>query len=376
MRLAEQRDALRAQQAALSARGVAQIDGEALQALDTASALQLGLALEQAGAHLRTVELGRFDSRHERVLRQVASSQALASGAIAQPAAAQALPEADVPVAQRGSSRPLTDSPAVRVLSRIGEGVRAAGELLAGHLSWVGLVMAELAALLTGRAQLRAKELATQMSRVCLEAIPVMALVTCLIGLVFAYLLGLQAAQYGANIYVVDGVALGMTREFSPLIVAVVAAGRSGSAIAAQLGTMRLNEETDAIAVLGMPVNQVLVVPRVLALVLAMPALVFVGDVAGISGAAIIAHLMLDITPTTYFARLQDALSMRHVLIGLVKGPVFGFAIAVIACAMSVRGPRDTRTIGANTTSTVVQGIVWVIVLDAVFAIVLQWMDW
>jgi len=257
-------------------------------------------------------------------------------------------------------------------LARLGAIAHAFWLQLSGHVSFLGFVLVELGRALADPRRLRWRELLTQMSRVCVSAVPVIALVTALIGLVFAYLLGLQAEQYGANIFVVDGVALGMTREFSPLIVATIVAGRSGASFAAQLGTMRLNEETDAIRVLGLSIAQVLVVPRVLALVLSLPLLVFVGDIAGLAGAALIADTMLDVTPATFVARLQEALAPRHAIIGLVKAPVFALLIAVIGCRMGMTGPRDTRTIGINTTSTVVQSIVGVILIDALFAVVLQ----
>ena len=156
----------------------------------------------------------------------------------------------------------------------------------------------------------------------------------------------------------------------------MIVAGRSGAAFAAQLGTMRLNEETDAIGVLGLSIAQVLVVPRVLALVLTMPLLVFAGDLAGLAGAALISDLLLDIRPSTFVARLRDSLAISHLVIGLVKAPFFALLIAVIGCRMGMSGPRDTRTIGNHTTSTVVQAIVGVIVIDALFAVLLQEVGW
>jgi len=220
--------------------------------------------------------------------------------------------------------------------------------------------------------RLRVRELFAQFAQVCVTAIPVVALVTFLIGLVVAYLLGLQAEQYGANIFVVDGVALGLAREFSPLIVATIIAGRSGAAFTAQLGTMKLTEEIDAIRTLGLSAEQVLVVPRVIALVVSLPLLVFVGDVFGLMGSMVIADSMLDITPTTFIARLQEALAPKHFVIGLAKAPVFGLFVAIIGCRMGMSVSRDTRSIGLNTTSTVVQAIVAVILLDALFALLFQ----
>jgi phospholipid/cholesterol/gamma-HCH transport system permease protein len=149
-------------------------------------------------------------------------------------------------------------------------------------------------------------------------------------------------------------------------------AGRSGAAFAAQLGSMRLTEETDAIRTLGLDLWQVLVLPRVLALVVAMPLLVFVGDVMSLLGAMFVCSIMLDIPPAAFLARLQQTLELRHVLIGLAKAPVFALVIAVIATRMGLTVGRDTRAVGAATTSTVVQGIVAVILLDAAFAVFFQ----
>jgi phospholipid/cholesterol/gamma-HCH transport system permease protein len=201
------------------------------------------------------------------------------------------------------------------------------------------------------------------------------ALVTMLIGVVITYLLGLQAEKYGANIFVVDGVGIGATREFAPIIVAVIVAGRSGAAFTAQLGSMRLTEETDAIRTLGLSPMQVLVVPRVLALMIVLPLLVFVGDVMSLVGAMAIAGPMLDVTPSAFMARLHEALPVRHVFVGLAKAPVFALVIAVIGARMGMTVGRDTRALGIATTSTVVQSIVAVILLDAVFAVLMQALD-
>jgi phospholipid/cholesterol/gamma-HCH transport system permease protein len=167
-------------------------------------------------------------------------------------------------------------------------------------------------------------------------------------------------------------VAIGMTRELAPMLVAIIMAGRSGASFTAQLGTMKLTEEIDAIRTLGLSPVAVLVVPRVLALMIAMPLLTFVGNVASIGGAIIVAGPMLDITPVTFVERLHTSLALRHVVIGLVKAPVFALVIALIGCRMGMDVRRDTSAIGTSTTSTVVQCIVAVILINAAFAIVLQ----
>lgn len=325
------------------------IDGRDLQALDTAAALAV---LRIIGQAVRIIDLtvSGMQDRHARVLKLVQ----------------QRMPELHATV----------HAEAFGWRARLGVSALGLWQMLKGHVTFFGRV-AE-AAWRTARAPrtLRLRELATQLGNTGVTAIPVVALVTFLIGVVFAYLLGLQAEQYGANIFVVDGVALGMTREFSPLIVATIMAGRSGAAFTAQLGTMRLTEETDAIRTLGLSVEQVLVLPRVLGLMLTLPLLVFVGDLAGLSGALVIANTMLDITPVGFIERLHSALDPSHYLIGLGKAPFFALFIAVIGCRMGIDVARDTRSIGIHTTSTVVQAIVAVIILDAIFAIVCQKLGW
>lgn len=259
-----------------------------------------------------------------------------------------------------------------RTLQMIGRRTIEVALSVLGDINFLGATVVGLGRSLLHPHTVRIRELTSQFEQVCLNAIPVVALVTLLIGVVVAYLLGLQAEQFGANIFVVDGVGIGATREFAPIIVAVIVAGRSGAAFTAQLGSMRLTEETDAIRTLGLSPMDVLVLPRVIALMIAMPLLVFVGDVMSLTGALLIADPMLDITPPTFIARLRDTLDISHPLVGLAKAPVFALVIAVIGCRMGMSVERDTRAVGMATTSTVVQSIVAVILLDAGFAVFFQ----
>ena len=258
------------------------------------------------------------------------------------------------------------------IVAMIGRRAIEVGRGIVGDVNFLGATVAGLAHGLLRPHSLRVRELAVQFEQVCLNAIPVVALVTLLIGIVFTYLLGLQAEQFGANIFVVDGVGIGMTREFAPIIVAVIVAGRSGAAFTAQLAAMKLTEETDAIRTLGLSPMDVLVLPRVIALMVAMPLLVFVGDLMSLSGAIMVADSMLDVTPTTFISRLRDGLDISHPMVGLAKAPVFALVIAVIGCRMGMSVDRDTRAVGMATTSTVVQSIVSVILLDAAFAVFFQ----
>ena len=209
----------------------------------------------------------------------------------------------------------------------------------------------------------------------CIDAIPIVALVNFLIGVVIAYVLGVQAQRYGANLFVADGIGLGVCRELSPILGSVLVAGRSGAAFTAQIGTMKVEEEIDAISTLGLSPLQVLVIPRLVALVVALPLLVFVGDVAGIAGGMLVGAWQLDITPRVFVERVRGVLELPDFLVGIGKAPVFAAFIAVIACRMGLLVARDARSIGENTTSTVVQCIVWVFVLDAAFAVLFQHLE-
>jgi len=258
------------------------------------------------------------------------------------------------------------------LLQTIGRRANSIARVGHGHLAFLGAAVLGIIGTVLQPRRLRIRELSAQFEQVCLNAIPVVSLVTLLIGVVVTYLLGLQAKQYGANIFVVDGIGIGATREFAPIIVAIIVAGRSGAAFTAQLGSMRMTEETDAIQTLGLSPLDVLVLPRVIALMIAMPLLVFIGDVMSLTGGMLIAEPMLDITPQTFLERLRDALDIKHVYVGLSKAPVFALAIAVIGCHMGMTVDRDTRAVGMATTSTVVQSIVSVILLDAAFAVFYQ----
>jgi phospholipid/cholesterol/gamma-HCH transport system permease protein len=240
------------------------------------------------------------------------------------------------------------------------------------HNAFTGQISLEIVAIFRRPMLFRPKETVAQFQSVTVDAIPIVALVTFLIGVVFAYLLGVQAQHYGATIFVVDGVGIAICRELSPILVAVIVAGRSGAAFTAQIGAMKVQEETDAISTLGLSPIQVLVIPRLVAIVVGLPLLVFVGDLAGIGGGIVISSLLLDISPATFANRLHAVLPMSAFVVGVAKAPVFAAFIATIACRMGMSVELDARSVGEHTTSTVVQSIVWVIVVDAVFAVVLQ----
>ena len=255
----------------------------------------------------------------------------------------------------------------VRALT--GRGALAMWGHAIGLIDFVGRLFVELMALLPSPGNWRWREFGAQVRDVFVGAIPITAGMLFLLGVVFAYLLGSQAQQYGASIFVVDGLLLAILREISPVIVAVLVAGRSGAAITAQIGTMKVTEEIDAITTLGLSPLAVLVIPRILALLIALPLLVFIGDIAGIAGGMLVTQQQLDISYYMFMDRVADVLKLKTLLVGLGKAPVFAVFIALIACRMGLSVTRDARSVGAHTTSTVVQSLVAIIILNAIYAV-------
>ncbi len=235
----------------------------------------------------------------------------------------------------------------------------------------VGIIK-EIFLILVFPRRFRTKEIVSQIDYTGLSAVPICALVTFLIGIVIAYLMGDQLRYYGANIFVVDGVAVAMCRELSPILVAIIIAGRSGSAFAAQLGSMRLNQEVEALKVMGLSDFSVLIIPRILALMITMPILVIIGNIFGILGGLCISYINFEVSPDNFIERLKMILAPKHIYVGLGKAPLFALFIASIGCRLGLSAAPNAVSIGQNTTKTVVQGIVSVILLNAAIAIILS----
>lgn len=207
------------------------------------------------------------------------------------------------------------------------------------------------------------------------RALPITGLLAFLLGFVIAYQGAEQLRQFGANIFVVDLVGISLLREIAPLIVAILIAGRSGSAYAAQIGAMKVTEELDAVRTLGLSPMQLLVVPRVCALMIAVPLLTVYADVLGVMGGSVIASSQLNVSFTEFVSRFEEAVAIRHFFIGIGKAPFFAIIIALVGCyqGFQIRGSVDD--VGRRTTISVVQSIFLVIVFDAFCSIVLSWWD-
>ncbi len=204
-----------------------------------------------------------------------------------------------------------------------------------------------------------------------LKALPIVVLTALLVGVVLAYQAAYQLAQFGANIFIVDLIGISATRELAPLIVAIVIAGRSASAYTAQIGVMKITDEIAAMNTMGFRSFEFIIIPRVIALVVAMPLIVAISDAISIIGGMIIAKLNLDISFTEFLRRFKEAVELKHIFIGLVKAPIFGFLIGLIACFRGFEVNNTTQSIGIYTTKSVVNAIFWVIAFDALFSVVL-----
>ncbi len=204
------------------------------------------------------------------------------------------------------------------------------------------------------------------------NAVPITSLIVFLIGLISGYQGAVQLSQFGADIYLADLVGISITRELSPLMVAIIVAGRSGSAFAAEIGTMKVSEEIDALTTMGFDKIQFLVLPRVIAVALAMPFLVIICDLVGIIGGLIAGLATLDITISSFFAQLNVALNYGHVFSGIIKSIVFGLLIATIGCFRGFQVQGGAESVGRYTTASVVSGVFLVILTDAVFVFLLS----
>lgn len=204
------------------------------------------------------------------------------------------------------------------------------------------------------------------------DAVTIVFTVSFLVGAVIAYMGGELLAEFGAEILTIDLIAYSVLREFGVLLSAIMIAGRSGSAFTAQIGSMKANEEIDAMRTLGLNPIELLVLPRILALVVAMPILTFIADVSGIFGGAMVSMFALDVSPAMFVETLENDIDLRHFLSGMIKAPVFAVLIAVIGCYQGMRVEGTAESIGNHTTASVVQAIFAVIVADAVFAMFFQ----
>jgi phospholipid/cholesterol/gamma-HCH transport system permease protein len=326
-------------------------DGARIEALDTAGAWVLQSLLLRLRAEGTPVTLGGLRPEFARLLAVVAEHVA------AQPAA------------------PATPPPAKGPLERIGRNAWEVMQQGLSMLSFVGESAIALGKCIAHPARMRWRPVLYNIRTAGFDALPIVGLLSFLLGVVVAYQGADQLRQYGANIYVADLVGLSMLREFAPLITAIILAGRSGSAYAAQIGTMSVTEEIDAMRTIGIAPLDLLVLPKVLALLVVMPLLTAYADVLGVLGGMLMAQAQLGVGYVEFLDRFAKAVSPTAYMIGICKAPVFAAIIALVGCYQGFRTKGGADSVGRQTTRSVVQSIFLVIVADALFSVAFSALD-
>jgi phospholipid/cholesterol/gamma-HCH transport system permease protein len=240
---------------------------------------------------------------------------------------------------------------------------------LRDFLSFTGLIAMETLRVFRHPQKFRFAALVSVMDSTGLRALPIIALLSFMIGVVMSYQMGAQLRTYGANLYIVDFIGLSVLREFGPLLTAIMVAGRTGSAFTAQLGTMKVNQEIDALNTMGVTPAELLLIPRLLGLFLVLPLLAMWSDVFGILGGMVMAHDMLGVSPYDFLVRFQHVIPLKTLIIGLGKAPVFAMVIGSIGCFEGMRVAGSADSVGKQTTRSVVLSIFFIIVADAIFSI-------
>ena len=273
---------------------------------------------------------------------------------------AAAVPERDTK--RGGTSQPF--------LARIGSAATAAASGAREMVTFVGEATLALARAAVGRARFRRVDLMLNIQEAGASALGIVSLISFLIGLILAFVGAIQLRQFGAQIYIADLVAIGMAREMGAMMAAIIMAGRTGAAYAAQLGTMRVNEEIDALSTMGISPFEFLVVPRMLGLILMMPLLTIYANLVGIAGGAVVGVGMLKVGIVPYWNHTWNAATLADFSAGLIKSVVFGVLIAIAGCLRGMQSGRSSAAVGLAATSAVVTGIVFIIVSDAILTVV------
>ena len=255
-------------------------------------------------------------------------------------------------------------------LERIGRGTTHVLRQTYDLIGFLGRVTVETwEAILAPQHELPFPAFVQQLEETGLTALPIVGMLAFLIGIVLAYQGADQLKRFSAQVYTIDFLGIGILRELGGLVTAIVIAGRSGSAFTAQIGTMRVNEETDAMQTIGLNIAEILVLPRVLALMLSLLLLTFYADVVGLIGGMVMTYFDLGITFPAFMRELEGAISLKTLVVGLVKAPVFGFVIALVGCFEGLRVERNAGSVGRLTTRSVVESIFLIIAIDAGFSV-------
>jgi phospholipid/cholesterol/gamma-HCH transport system permease protein len=324
------------------------LDTAGIVRLDTAGALLLRGTLERLRREGAQVSLESLSAAHRALLELVERAQA--------------------------RDRTPPSAPPGRI-ERIGRAAVAAAYEFASFLSFVGEFAVQTLPVLLRPWRLRGRQVVAEIYKAGVRGLPIIGLLAFLMGVVIAYQGGIPLEQYGANIFIVELVSITMLREMAPLLTAVVVAGRTGSSYTAEIGTMKITEEVDALRALGLNHYEILALPKLLALLIALPLLTVFADILGIAGGMIIADLLFGVDYQTFLARMPEQLATSHFWVGVGKAPVFAAIVALVGCFHGLRVQGSAEAVGHATTVSVVQGIFLVIVADALFSIIFSMLD-
>jgi len=320
------------------------VDGRDLTGLDTAGALLLCRLLQGLRGEGKQVRVSGLDERRAELLRLVEAKLV------------DVIPDF-APVGKPGA------------LQRLGKAAWETGAQTYATLSFAGMTFATLLGSLRNPVRFRWRNLLGVIENDGVRAMPVLGMLSFLLGVVIAYQSGIQLRLYGGNLYVVDLVTITVLRELGPLMTAIVVAGRSGSAYTAQIGTMQVTEEVDALRSIGVSPMELLVLPKVLGLILSLPLLTMFSNLLAVFGGMVMAAGMLDVSFEAFVRRIPEAASINSLLSGLGKAPVFAMVIAAVGCYQGFQVQGTAESVGRRTTTSVVQAIVLVIVVDAAFSV-------
>ncbi|WP_296260435.1 MULTISPECIES: ABC transporter permease [unclassified Pseudomonas] len=263
-----------------------------------------------------------------------------------------------------------------QLLARIGCAVEVIWNDTLQLLGFIGLILQTFVTTMLRPKRWRTTSVIAHIEQIGLDAAPIVALLTFMVGAVVAFLGATVLKAFGATIFTVDLIGFAFLREFAVLLTSILLAGRTASAFTAQIGSMKANEELDALRTLGLSPTEMLVLPRVLALLISLPMLTFLAMICGIVGGGMVCALSLGISPAMFLSLMQADIGVQHFLVGIVKAPIFAFFIAAIGCLEGFKVQGSAESVGAHTTSSVVQSIFVVIVLDALAALFFMEMGW
>jgi phospholipid/cholesterol/gamma-HCH transport system permease protein len=326
-------------------RGAGSIDMGSIQALDTFGAWLLERLLRQRRARGEDMQVVGLPDRFGGLISKVHNANLEAA------------------------PKPTRHHPVLRFFDGVGRGVsETAGDIIP-MLHMFGALAATTMRVILKPSRFRLTSAVHHLDRVGWQAVPIILLITFLIGGIIAQQGIFHFRKFGADTYVVDMVGILVLREIGVLIVAIMVAGRSGSSYTAELGSMKMREEIDALRTMGHDPVEILILPRVLALVIALPILAFLGSMAALYGGGLIAWAYGGMSPDIFIARLKDAISTTHFQVGMIKAPFMALAIGIVACAEGLRVQGSAESLGLQTTRSVVKSIFLVIILDGIFAI-------